>query len=430
MSELDVLELPVVVAQAPPEPAAPRTALVEKPPVEAAPAHSDTADVPGARSRPRVRLLDGFRLLAALMVVAWHYAALGHGSSMRPAAAVDPLYPVAAYGWLGVELFFLISGFVIAMSAVNCTVGEFAVSRFVRLFPAYWVGVLVTAAVLLIWPIAVHPLKLSDVGVNLTMLQEGFRVPSVDAVYWTLFAELRFYVLFALVVWRGVTYSRAVGFSVIWLVASALTYSSHGLIHTLVMPDWASFFVAGLAFFLMHRYGQNLLLWTIVAATFLLGQRQALGSNNFHLLGQPMPAWPVVAILAVFYLLVASVALGWLRANWRWLTVAGVLTYPFYLLHEYVGWTVLAALRGTAPDWVLLLGVIGGMLGLAWVVHRFVERPIAPRLRRTLSVGLACGADRPHRSAVARRPTDIGALPTSPQPRTGKVRVRDARSTG
>ena len=208
--------------------------------------HTERADDPAGRARPRVRLLDGFRLLAALMVVCWHYSGLTHGNG-QPSADIRSLHPFAAYGWLGVELFFLISGFVIAMSAVNRSVGEFAVSRFVRLFPAYWLGVLVTAVVLLIWPIAVHPPKLSDVGVNLTMLQEGFRVPSVDAVYWTLFAELRFYLLFAFVVWRGVTYRERSGSASIWLAASALTYSSHGLIHTLVMPDWAPFFVAGLA---------------------------------------------------------------------------------------------------------------------------------------------------------------------------------------
>lgn len=425
------ISAPQDVPFAPPDvPSAP-PAVPPAPPASARPGvpHTERADDPAGRARPRVRLLDGFRLLAALMVVCWHYSGLTHGNG-QPSADIRSLHPFAAYGWLGVELFFLISGFVIAMSAVNRSVGEFAVSRFVRLFPAYWLGVLVTAVVLLIWPIAVHPPKLSDIGVNLTMLQEGFRVPSVDAVYWTLFAELRFYLLFAFVVWRGVTYARAVGFSVIWLAASALTYSSHGLIHTLVMPDWAPFFVAGLAFFLMHRYGSNLLLWTIVAATFLLGQRQALNSNNFHLMGQPMPAWPVVAILAGFYLLVAAVALGWLRANWRWLTVAGVLTYPLYLLHEYIGWTVFAEFRGRVDDGVLFLAVVAGMLGAAWLVHRYVEKPVAAWLRRRLATGLACGAARLRPAATAARGTDIDALPALPRQRTGKVKARDARSTG
>ncbi len=381
----------------------------------ARPSRLGADEAPAARDRPRVRLLDGFRLVAALMVMSWHYAALGHGAAMRPAADVRPLYPVAAYGWLGVELFFLISGFVIALSAVHRTVGQFAVSRFVRLFPAYWLGVLATTTVLLIWPIAVRAPRISDVGVNLTMLQEGFRVPSVDAVYWTLFAELRFYLLFTLVVRRGVTYSRVVTFSAVWLAACALTYSSGGLIHMLVMPDWGPFFIAGLMFFLMHRYGPNLLLWLIVAATFLLGQRQALGSNNFHMLGRPMPSWPVVAILAAFYLLVAAVALGRLRADWRWLTVAGVLTYPLYLLHEYIGWTLFAALRGWAADWVLLAVIVAGMLGLAWLVHRFIERPLAPRLRRALSRCLAGGSDRWRRSRFGARTAGL-ASPANGRP--------------
>jgi peptidoglycan/LPS O-acetylase OafA/YrhL len=358
--------------------------------------HSENAESAPARGpRPRVRVLDGLRLVAALMVVCWHYAAFGHGATLRPAVEVPGLYHIAAYGWLGVELFFLISGFVISMSAMGRTVGEFATSRFTRLFPAYWLGIALTATVLWLWPIARPGPSLSDVGVNLTMLQEGFHVPAVDAVYWTLFAELRFYLLFALVVWRGVTYNRAVAFCCIWLLASAITYSSTGLIHNLVMPDWAPFFIAGIAFFLMHRYGSNVLLWCLVGACFALSQRQAFVSarSNFRFLGEVMPKWPVVAILAAFYLLVAAVALGWLRVDWRWLTVAGVLTYPLYLIHEYIGWTLFAALRGAAPDTLLFVGVVAVMLATAWLIHRYVEKPLAPRIRKAM-LGPAMGRRR------------------------------------
>lgn len=355
-------------------------------PVAAGPDPQNAEAAPPKPKRSRVRILDGLRLVAALMVVCWHYAAFGHGSQLRPAVVVPGLYSVAAYGWLGVELFFLISGFVISMSAMGHSVGEFAASRFVRLFPAYWLAIALTATVLWIWPIAQTAPSLSDVGVNLTMLQEGFHVPAVDAVYWTLFAELRFYLLFAVVVWRGVTYKRAVGFCAIWLLASAITFSSTGFIHNLVMPDWAPLFIAGIAFFLMHRYRPNLVLWCLVVASFLLSQRQAFVSahSNFRFLGEPMPKWPVIAILAMFYLLMAAVALGWLQANWRWFTVAGVMTYPLYLIHEYIGWTVFAAVRGSAPDTLLFIGVVSVMLGAAWLIHRFVEKPLAPRIRRAL----------------------------------------------
>ena len=50
------------------------------------------------------------------------------------------------------------------------------------------------------------------------MLQQFVNVPAVDDVYWTLFVELKFYILFATVVWFGLTYRRVVLFNVIWTV--------------------------------------------------------------------------------------------------------------------------------------------------------------------------------------------------------------------
>jgi hypothetical protein len=70
------------------------------------------------------------------------------------------------------------------------------------------------------------------------------------------------------------------------------------------------------------------------------------------------------------------------------------------------------------------------MLGVAWLVHRFVEKPVAPWLRRRLATGLACGVARRRAAATAARGTDIDALPALPRQRAGKVKARDARSTG
>lgn len=102
-----------------------------------------------------------------------------HGSGQRlgePAATVFPgASACAAYGWLGVEIFFVVSGFVICMSAWGRGVGEFAASRISRLFPAYWAAVLFTAGVLFAWPEVRGVKAFSDVVVNLSMLQGASR---------------------------------------------------------------------------------------------------------------------------------------------------------------------------------------------------------------------------------------------------------------
>ncbi|MCC3769791.1 acyltransferase [Streptomyces sp. UNOC14_S4] len=339
--------------------------------------------------RGRLAALDGMRLLAALMVVAYHYVAFGSGVWERPSAAVFPTaFLPASYGWLGVQLFFLISGFVICMSCWGRTVGQFAVSRVTRLFPAYWFGVLVVTLAVLLWPATGETLRPRDAAVNLTMLQSPLGVDSVDGVYWTLWVEMRFYLLFALIAWRGLTHRRAVGFCVLWGCAGAVAAAVRDpVLDQVLMPDDCWFFIAGVAFHLMHRFRPNLVHWLIVSCCFLVAQHTLLDAQaraEGHM-GQHVPHWPTTVLLTLFFLAMAAVSLGWTRRlDRRWLTAAGALTYPLYLLHERLGWLVIRHCGGLVPRYVLLPALILVILQAAWLVHRYVERPLAGALGRGL----------------------------------------------
>ncbi|MYR20314.1 hypothetical protein GTW63_18565 [Streptomyces sp. SID6137] len=99
----------------------------------------------------------------------------------------------------------------------------------------------------------------------------------------------------------------------------------------------------------------------------------------------------VVALCAAF----AAVALGWTRwASWRRLTTAGALTYSFYLVHEHLGWFVIRILHRFLglPSAATLGATVLTMLTLAWLIHRFVEKPFGPRLRRALKTRNLSGA--------------------------------------
>ena len=73
-----------------------------------------------------------------------------------------------------------------------------------------------------------HAMTLSQVAANLTMLQNPLGVHDIDPSYWTLAVELRFYLLFAIVLAIGVTYRRVVYFCVVWLAVSVFVWASPG----------------------------------------------------------------------------------------------------------------------------------------------------------------------------------------------------------
>ncbi|MEU7257304.1 acyltransferase [Streptomyces rimosus] len=335
--------------------------------------------------RPRLRVLDGLRLLAALMVLAYHYITLRDGWGDDPNAFSPVVYHLSEYGWLGVEVFFLISGFVICMSAWGRSLGDFVTSRVSRLYPAYWVAVLLTAAVLTVWPNVRSADNWETVLTNLTMLQQGVGVPDVDDAYWTLFIELKFYLLFAIVVFRGVTYRRCVLFCGLWTVAGVVALKSNSdLLSVWAIAPYSPYFIAGIAFYLMHRFRPTVLLWAIVAVSFLLAQHYLRGRLVMNLGAKADMAhgWPVRLAVLLAFALMAAIALGWFdKLQWRWLSTAGSLTYPLYLLHMYVGFTLIDLLRSRVPAAVLLPGIVAFMLALSWAVHRLVERPLGKKLR-------------------------------------------------
>lgn len=228
-----------------------------------------------------------------------------------------------------------------------------------------------------------------DILLNFTMLQSGSFGPNVDNVYWTLWSELRFYLLFMAVVVTGLTYRKVVVFCCLWGAAAMIAPAAGFRPATLIInPEGAWYFIAGLALYLMHRFGQDLLLWGILALSWLMGQRE-LGHRIDTV--ERVSSWRgSVLIFTVFLLVMVAVSLGYTdRIRWKWLVTAGALTYPFYLMHYLVGTTVINRLRDTMDARLLVVSVIAGFLVLSWFVHKYVEAPLARIMKRGLDTSFA-----------------------------------------
>jgi len=153
----------------------------------------------------------------------------------------------------------------------------------------------------------------------------------------------------------------------------------------IVIPDFAPYFIAGMTMFLLRRSPADRRLWLLLAGCWLVSlQRVEVRALDLKP-GFAVAVWPAVVLLTLAYAILLAIALGLTdRLDWRHLGTAGALTYPFYLLHQRIGYVLIrtAHQHTGLPAPVLIAGAVVVLLGAAWLVHRFVERPLAPLLRR------------------------------------------------
>lgn len=354
----------------------------------------ESAPHPVAGGQVRLRALDGLRLIAALGVLAYHFTARANTAWGGPVTSEWPeLGRVAVYGAMGVPLFFMISGFVVLLSAWGRTVGQFAASRVSRLYPAYWLVVVSVLALDAFLPQLAHPGHMSwlDRVANLTMFQSAFGVANVVGPSWTLFNEALFYLLLAGLCVVGVSRNRVLALASLWPLTGALAQQTGSTFaETVLQPDYAPFFCIGMLLFLVYKEGR----WTL-APTVLLALNYLY---TVHLAVSWAPGWyragtsirvsPVVIALLFLAMILVIVALTMTpaaRLDWGWLTVAGAMTYPLYLIHEEWGWALIRLVVPWMPHWLAFVAVVLVLLAVSYGIHRWVERPVQARMRRALT---------------------------------------------
>jgi peptidoglycan/LPS O-acetylase OafA/YrhL len=322
---------------------------------------------------PRSRELDAVRGIAALMVVLFHY-------TVRYAALWgDPGAPFrATFGYLGVQVFFGVSGFVILMTLERSrSAADFVIARASRLFPAYWVALLATFAVLLAFPLPDRVLSWPQALVNLTMLQAFVNVPHVDGVYWSLEVELVFYAWMLAIFAAGwMRHARAL--MALWLGLSIATLLAALLLHRGVptlasrylLVEYSAFFCIGAAAFLDFRARR------IARPTWGLFALSGVAAG----LAGGFPGLVVAAAIVLLFALLVRRKAGLLDA--APLVFLGTISYPLYLLHQNIGYVILRNLRAQGVDygWALALACVVA-LAAATALTFGVERPAQRRLR-------------------------------------------------
>ena len=351
---------------------------------------------PPAEPPPRATLLNvqALRAVAAFMVVCVHLQALAVMAG-APAGAAEA-------GNAGVDLFFVISGFIMVFTTGRKPQGPLAFlgSRLRRIAPLYWSVTLAVFAIARFAPALIQgtPSDLHRLADSLLFIPEprpdGTLRPVVF-VGWTLNFEMAFYVLFALGLlaprrWIGVLATvGALAFAVLWGWAARPASPVLGFYTTPMVLEFGLGMLLGLVW--PRLKPPRALAWPLAGAAAVA----------FALMLLAPWLWPQVDRLFAFGLpaaliVAAGLALerrGW-AARWPWLQALGAASYAVYLSHFFVTQAVILLARkaGLHGPWQAAAAATVAFAGVALaglVLHRTLEQGADRMIGRLLTVGSA-----------------------------------------
>lgn len=359
--------------------------------------------VDAARPRNALVAIDLLRFVAAAMVMLCHYfgqwalvSRLGVGSGSAPSGL--PTNNWLSSGWVGVEIFFVISGYVIALSATNSTAADFARRRLLRLWPGALICSSITALVLMCAGVAwddVLPRYAASAMLWLWEIQ-------IDPVYWSLLVECIFYLLVTALLamgrWNPVKVAVLLSFWTLAYLAWVLGPGPQAApmvtrIAELLLAPYGAFFGMGILIQQSHRDPSSVKGWmflpSILAAPVCIGAINAI--EGTHGSGEAL----LLFVAGVSIIILADRLQPAIRSE-RLSKLAislGLATYPLYLLHHYVGQALMiGADRMGLPPRQSVIAVILVTVAAAWfialriepVVRTWMDRLLRPILTQVL----------------------------------------------
>jgi peptidoglycan/LPS O-acetylase OafA/YrhL len=314
----------------------------------------------------RVREFDGIRGLAALSVMVFHLADRPSYEFINNSWSFPFSFPLGAYG---VETFFMLSGFVIFLSLENQkSIISFCKSRFIRLFPIFWVCVFLSTALILVFHLNVK-ISVPILLANLTMIQRQFVGVSsnIEGSYWTLECELWFYVIVSLIYFKiGKKY---VIYAYVFLATVGLIVHSFGIIHQADNWHWlmrsifmrfygilnikfANLFLAGISLYLYRESKQKLYCFTFIFAIL------CSFAYTSGLIVSSIASGLTVSSIGLLLWFSNLPLLRSILCN-RILLFLGGISYPLYLIHMNLGRLIVATVSNSTYS--TSLGLFAGI---------------------------------------------------------------------
>lgn len=334
----------------------------------------------------RLYEIDVLRISGALIVMMYHYTFRG---SIIDGERI-PLFPaieiVTKYGYLGIGLFFMISGFVILFSALNKSPFEFVISRIDRLYPVYWVAVSITTIIIVLFTDnIISPFLYLT---NLTMVHAYVNIPSIDPIYWTLHVELKFYFLVFILMLFGQIHKYRVWLPVWLLITLIYTFTNQPFfMGWFISPAYSSFFISGILFYLIYVKGVNYHRLSLIGVSLFVSVYNTINNIGGFIVNAGTKDKVVASLLIILLhgLFLAIATRKFTIKGSTILVVASGMTYPVYLLHTRLGKTLFDLLFQDMSKYVALTIVISFVIVLSFLVYTYIDKRVSGYIKINLS---------------------------------------------
>lgn len=327
----------------------------------------------------RVPALDLLRLIAVLGVAFYHYGFRGPDIGGVTQIAAPQSAGFAMYGYLGVPVFFIISGFVIAYSAEGRTATGFAIARFSRIYPTFVVCMTFTCLTVLILGPPHFNVTFTQWAANLVIGAPAFRQHYMDTAYWSLVIEVTFYAWVTVLMAGGLFPRRIDAIVLTWLglsLANELTIDAFA-IKKVFLTHYSGFFATGLLIYEYHRGRRDAALYGLLVLASATAAFQAVHNLRWiqHHAGTAPDDRVVAAIcVASIAAIIAATRIRRIGLSASTVLAIGGMTYPFYLLHQQLGYAILMGAAPASPALFAII-IVFGIAILSWVMWRYVDVP-------------------------------------------------------
>lgn len=294
----------------------------------------------------RIIGLDIFRFMAACGILCYHYFFIG---VLEKFYSPSIFHNVAFWGEFGVDIFFILSGFVILISAEKTgSALQFLKSRLKRVYPTF----ILCSLILVLTGILMPGNTLNSLIIkwlnSMTFISDFWGGSLLSGIYWTLVIEIKFYILVTIIKYLKIWDKYKYIILLLWVVIGFLNinYLHINLLDTVLLAKYSGHFSLGIIMYILYKDNKNinhLIFPTIVLSSWLIYTNMIGFTNWIRSLYPALPFSDIEIFFAFLFIIgcfIAAINTHKSFISNKIAEILGAISFNLYLIHADFGYFI------------------------------------------------------------------------------------------